>query len=184
MEKIKLDGRLGFSLDISQEEFAILTGEDRAAAKELLVKLVQSEQCHIVGDTYFPVEWNEDVLNYEMENNLSFNLPVISINAGSVDKYKIAKNVEFENFKNAMECLDHSPADYSGDDLYEMLNDLNDKLANDDVYNAIYNEVLGEVIKSHEKVNSVEGLIVDAKNKSEDLNKDISSKDDVVHDKE
>lgn len=80
MERIKLDGRLGFSLDLSPEEFSVLTGADRAAAKELLIKLVQSEQCHIVGDTYFPVEWNEDVLNYEMEDNLSFDLPVISFN--------------------------------------------------------------------------------------------------------
>lgn len=78
MDKIKLDGRLGFSLDVSQEEFNVLTGKDRAAARELLVNLVQSEQCHFVGDTYFPVEWNEDVLTYEMEDELSFDLPEVS----------------------------------------------------------------------------------------------------------
>lgn len=88
MEKIKLDGRLGFSLEVTPEEFKVLTGDDRAAAKELLVNLVQSENCRIVGDTYFPVEWNEDVLNYDMEDNLSFDLPVISLKADTVIKAK------------------------------------------------------------------------------------------------
>ena len=78
MEKIKLDGRLGFSLEVSPEELAILTGNDRAAAKALLVKLVQSEQCQIVGDTYFPVDWNEEILEGIDEDKLSFDLPVIS----------------------------------------------------------------------------------------------------------
>ncbi len=79
MGKIKLDGRLGISLDITREELNVLAGPDRAAAKELLIKLVQSEQCHIVGDTYFPVEWNEDVLEGIDEDNLEFDLPVISL---------------------------------------------------------------------------------------------------------
>lgn len=90
-ERIKLDGRLGCSLDISQEEFDVLTGKDRAAARELLVNLVQSEQCHIVGDTYFPVEWNEDVLDYDMEDELSFDMPEVSPTA------KLARTIDLLN---------------------------------------------------------------------------------------
>lgn len=94
MEKIKLDGRLGFSLEVSPEELAILTGNDRAAAQALLVKLVQSKQCQIVGDTYFPVEWNEDILTYEMEDNLSFDLPVISFPSAVAQEDLETENVE------------------------------------------------------------------------------------------
>ncbi len=89
MERITLDGRLGFSVDVTPEELKVLAGEDREAAKELLVKLVQSEHCEIVGDTYFPVDWNEEVSrdlvkeigldNFEIEERLAFDLPEISM---------------------------------------------------------------------------------------------------------
>lgn len=87
MDRVSMNGRLGFSLDVSRDEFQVLTGADRVAARELLVKLVQSEQCTFVGDTYFPVEWNEEALapimepndlrDVDMEPYLEFDLPVI-----------------------------------------------------------------------------------------------------------
>lgn len=112
MDRVKLDGRLGFSLDISREQFDILVGNDRAAARELLVKLVRSDQCHIVGDTYFPVEWNEDVLNYNIEDKLSFDLPEIAV--GNPNKIEIdlgyaklvAEKNSDPNFKEVFVGLD------------------------------------------------------------------------------
>lgn len=87
MDRISMSGRLGFSLDVSRDEFETLVGVDRTAARELLVKLVQSEQCTFAGDTYFPVDWNEEALapvmeeegltGLDMEENLEFDLPII-----------------------------------------------------------------------------------------------------------
>lgn len=109
MEKIKLDGRLGFSLEVTPQEFAVLTGEDRVAAKEMLAELVQSEQCTIVGDTYFPVEWNEDVLSYDMENDLSFDLPPISF--GSVSEKTTTLEEEIEETVDYKAAVDKAVLD-------------------------------------------------------------------------
>lgn len=94
MERIKLDGRLGFSLEVTPEELDVLTGSDRAAAQELLVQLVQSEHCRIVGDTYFPPEWNEEVFADKNIESMEFDLPVVSLNEGlatdavNIEQYK------------------------------------------------------------------------------------------------
>ena len=90
MEKIKLDGRLGCSLEVSLEEARILSGDDRAVAQELLKKLVQSERCKIVGDTYFPPEWNEEVPKEIDLDKLEFDLPeIFPSNAPFVDTAKV-----------------------------------------------------------------------------------------------
>jgi len=74
----------------------------------------------------------------------------------SPDKYKVAEMVEIENTKNALECLDYEIEDMSDEDFKEILNDLNDRLANDDTYNSIYNETLCAVMKDFLKEKSVE----------------------------
>lgn len=57
--KVKVEGQLGFSLDLSEEQFKVLHGDDTAAAKALLVELIQVDECkvcelnHIVGDTRY-----------------------------------------------------------------------------------------------------------------------------------
>ena len=59
--KVRVEGQLGFSLDLSEEQFKVLYGDDIAAAKALLVDLIQLEQCnvcalnHVVGDSRFSV---------------------------------------------------------------------------------------------------------------------------------
>lgn len=94
MEKIKLDGRLGCSLEVSIEEARILSGDDRDAARELLKGLVQSNRCKIVGDTYFPPEWNEEVPKEIDLDKLEFDLPelfpsnVPFVNTVKVETYK------------------------------------------------------------------------------------------------
>lgn len=95
------------------------------------------------------------------------------------DKYKIAKEVEFEDFKNALECLDYDPDDYTEEELKEMFETHYDALGNDDVYNAIYNETLEEVVKQHQKGKSVDELISDAVQTCEEVNSKNGVKEGV-----
>lgn len=66
-----------------------------------------------------------------------------------MNKYEIAKQVEQEDTLNAIECLGYDTSRLSNDEL-EIINDeLQDALANDDVYNAIYNDALEDVLAAH-----------------------------------
>lgn len=64
-----------------------------------------------------------------------------------MDKYEIAREVRIEDFKNAMECMDFSPDDYTEKELAEMFDTFEDLLANDDTYNNIYSETLCHVLQ-------------------------------------
>lgn len=66
-----------------------------------------------------------------------------------MDKYQIAKQVEQEDTLNAIECLGYDTSRLSNDEL-EIINDeLQNTLANDDVYNAIYNDALQDILAAH-----------------------------------
>ena len=66
-----------------------------------------------------------------------------------MDKYKIAKQVEQEDTLNAIDCLGYDTSRLSNDEL-EIINDeLQNTLANDDVYNAIYNDALQDILAAH-----------------------------------
>ena len=65
------------------------------------------------------------------------------------NKYEIAKQVEQEDTLNAIESLGYDTSHLSNDEL-EIINDeLQNTLANDDVYNAIYNDALQDVLAAH-----------------------------------
>ena len=64
-----------------------------------------------------------------------------------MNKYEIAREIRIENFKNAMECMDFSPDDYTEKELEEMFDTFEDLLANDDTYNSIYNETLCYILQ-------------------------------------
>ena len=68
-----------------------------------------------------------------------------------MNKYEIAREVRIEDFKNAMECMDFSPDDYTEKELVEIFNTFEDLLANNDVYNDIYSETLCYVLQKEEK---------------------------------
>ena len=66
-----------------------------------------------------------------------------------MNKYEIAKQVETEDTLNAIECLGYDTSRLSNDEL-EIINDeLQDALANDDTYNAIYNDALQDILAAH-----------------------------------
>lgn len=66
-----------------------------------------------------------------------------------MNKYEIAKQVEQEDTLNAIDCLGYDTSRLSNDEL-EIINDeLQNALANDDVYNAIYNEALQDILAAH-----------------------------------
>ena len=49
--------RVGMSIDVSEEEYKILCGEDRVAASELLIRMLRDpKKSRIDGETYFPEE--------------------------------------------------------------------------------------------------------------------------------
>lgn len=62
-----------------------------------------------------------------------------------MNKYEIAKKVRLEEFMNCMENMDLNPDDYTEEQIEEMFEEFEDRLANDDVYNGIYNETLYSV---------------------------------------
>lgn len=66
-----------------------------------------------------------------------------------MNKYEIAKQVEQEDTLNAIECLGYDTSRLSNDKL-EIINDeLQNALANNDVYNAIYNDALQDILAAH-----------------------------------
>lgn len=68
---IKLDARLGISLQVTPEELEILKGDPKKA-QDLLMDLLRPDRCAVGGDTYFPQSWNEEYLDDE----LNFDAPI------------------------------------------------------------------------------------------------------------
>lgn len=66
-----------------------------------------------------------------------------------MNKYEIAKQVEQEDTLNAIECLGYDTSRLSNDELAIINDELQDTLANDDIYNTIYNEALQDVLAAH-----------------------------------
>ena len=66
-----------------------------------------------------------------------------------MDKYKIAKQVEQEDTLNAIECLGYDTSRLSNDELEVINSELQDALANDDMYNSIYNDAQQDILAAH-----------------------------------
>lgn len=66
-----------------------------------------------------------------------------------MNKYEIAKQVEQEDTLNAIECLGYDTSRLSNDELGIINDELQDALANDDTYNAIYNDALQDILATH-----------------------------------
>lgn len=66
-----------------------------------------------------------------------------------MNKYEIAKQVEQENTLNAIECLGYDTSRLLNDELAIINDELQDALANDDIYNTIYNEALQDILAAH-----------------------------------
>lgn len=62
------------------------------------------------------------------------------------EKYRIAKEVEIEDLKNAIEILDFNPNDFTDEQINEIFDDLNYSLAENDTYNDIYNQTLYDIL--------------------------------------
>lgn len=76
------------------------------------------------------------------------------IDFATYNKYSVAKEVDLENFRNAIECLGYNPHDYTKEELQKVFEDHLHKLDNDGTYSAIYNEALSDVLKEYEKTNN------------------------------
>lgn len=63
-----------------------------------------------------------------------------------MNKYEIAKMVALEEFVNCMENMDLNPNNYTDEQIKEMFEEFENRLANDDIYNGIYNETLYSVV--------------------------------------
>ena len=66
-----------------------------------------------------------------------------------MNKYEIAKKVEQEDTLNAIECLGYDTSRLSNDELEVINDELQNALANDDVYNTIYTDALMDVLAAH-----------------------------------
>ena len=66
-----------------------------------------------------------------------------------MNKYEIAKQVEQEDTLNAIDCLGYDRSRLSNDELEVINDELQNALANDDVYNAIYNDILQDILAAH-----------------------------------
>lgn len=63
--------------------------------------------------------------------------------------FDIAKESDVQDFKNALECLGYKTEEISYNKLERMNNEVQDRLANDDVYNQIYNNVVCDVAEEN-----------------------------------
>ena len=61
----------------------------------------------------------------------------------------IAKELDVQDFENALECLGYKTEEISHDKLARMNNEVQDRLANNDVYNQIYNNVVCDVAEEN-----------------------------------
>ena len=116
-EMLHLWGRLGISLDVTPSEMDILGGNDAHAARELLVKLIQSDRCQMDGNTYFPYKDElvrpdnpEDDLEFDLnsaplhpakEQSKAFTIIVIQVYAPTIN----AKKAEAEWFYEELQDL-------------------------------------------------------------------------------
>ena len=66
-----------------------------------------------------------------------------------MNKYEIAKQVEQEDTLNAIDYLGYDTSRLSNDELEVIHDELQNALANDDVYNAIYNDILQDILAAH-----------------------------------
>lgn len=92
------------------------------------------------GDAFYEDHPLNGVEYYENDGFICFNLT-------DEGKYGVARQVDMEDFENAIDCLDGKflRVDYAEREKLRL--SFEDALANDDTYNAIYNETLQEVIK-------------------------------------
>lgn len=95
---IGLWARLGVSLNVTPDELAVLKGGDAQKAEDLLVGLVRSDRCAMDGDTYFPVEANEEHLG-DMREELAFDLDAALHDEASTSR------VAVEKIAAAKQCL-------------------------------------------------------------------------------
>lgn len=66
------------------------------------------------------------------------------------DIYDIAREIDVEDLKNTLECLGYDNVEeISYDKLVRMNDDVQDRLANDDVYNQCYIDAVSEVAKEN-----------------------------------
>lgn len=63
--------------------------------------------------------------------------------------FDIAKESDIQDFENALECLGYKTEKISRNKLAQMNNEVQDRLANDDVYNQIYNNVVCDVAEEN-----------------------------------
>jgi len=77
------------------------------------------------------------------------------------DKYTIAKNVDIEDFKNTLGCIDCDFEGLSDAEIESMYDDFNELLANDDTYSSIYGETarqaFEEFMENRDKAGILEG---------------------------
>ncbi len=66
-----------------------------------------------------------------------------------MNKYEIATQVEQEDTLNAIECLGYDTSRLSNDELGIINDELQNALANNDVYSAIYNDALQDILAVH-----------------------------------
>ena len=63
--------------------------------------------------------------------------------------FDIAKESDVQDFENALECLGYKTEEISHDKLARMNNERQNRLANDDMYNQIYNNVVFNVAEEN-----------------------------------
>lgn len=71
----------------------------------------------------------------------------IVFNLTQAGKYGIGRQIDMEDFENSIECLDGHAFAIDYEDREKLRLSFEDALANNDTYNAIYNETLEEVIR-------------------------------------
>lgn len=130
---VSLWGRLGVQIDMTPEEFEVLKKGGEAACN-LLVNLIKSDRCFLNGDTYFPPDCNEKYLS----DDWGFDIGFQSIHKDA--------EVDIEAFREELsEIYGFDVSALSNEQIVEKYKALQDRLAGDDVYTAIYTDAVYDV---------------------------------------
>lgn len=113
-------------------------------AKELIEILKEMEpetelSLYCGGEDYYEDHPLDGIEYHDGDGMIVFNL---------ADKYKVAREVDMEDFVNALDCLGFDWGALSYDQQKQLLDEFQNKLAEDDVYNQCYNEDLCEILQA------------------------------------
>jgi len=133
-----------------------MNNEYVAVKKETLKSIIG-----FVSNLYDCIDFDsEEVQEHEIENGWDdYIQPIVDIVDGSSNEVGdsiLAKDVDIKLFKEQLsDIYDYDISNLSDKEITKLYDDVQECLANDDVYSEIYNEVVQKIFEEHSSLDSV-----------------------------